>query len=261
MKLALAFPYRENPNRPDVVLLKSLRAWMEQDRADLIILVDGSRKKTNLPDINILNHIHIPYDGPFNLSFMRNVGARAAIEGDCELIHMMDSDIFPKKGYLNKVVDFMEEVDIVQPYVINSSKSISGFEKTSDKTYLDFINLVNAKKQSSRHSTSTILQRVSVVKELNGYDEAYEVWGGEDDDYCRRAQQAGFKISKYKEESLIHSWHIQDTKNKAKGAVGAHARNRMRYVATVKGKLPIKRMPDDWGLSVRPRPEVSVELK
>lgn len=247
-------PYRSSPARKEIVPKLAVKAWLEMTSPDILIFVDGSVEKIDLPKDKRILHIHVPYEGNFNLSFMRNVGMRKAIDLGYPYIQIMDSDIFPTSDkYFENCISLTNKADMLRPFVANSLHSIVDFESINDKVYSDFINLDMSIVKTKRFSYSTTFQKAEICKKLHGYDEKFQLWGAEDDDYLARVKQAKFKVLGLPNSLLVHSWHEPDTAIKAKKQTKHYQKNYDRWKQTLAGKLPIVRMPNDWGLHSKPR--------
>lgn len=248
-KIALVIPYRKTPNRDEAILHYCIKAWSKLN-PDEIILVDSSEKKV---EIDGVTHLYRPYKGKFNLSFMRNVGMRYALDNGFDYVQIMDNDIFPKYNtYFENCLKLMPDYDIVFPLVANSPKTIPSLD---NDPYKEFLNINLNEVKIKRYSYSTTFQKIQVPQKLHGYDEAFELWGAEDDDYRVRSRRQGFKSCRLPNEVLIHSWHHGDTAKKSR-KTKQYDRNVERFKKTTAGLLPDVRMPDDWGLHPEPRTNI-----
>lgn len=259
--LAVILTYRFNPNRNPNVAPLCAKAWASLNPG-AVYFVDGSLEKTTLPEMENLHMIHVPYEGNFNLSFMRNVGARAACDAGYKYIQIMDCDIFPSNPkFLEAALGYLrsQNKDSLRPLVINAPHEIQSFEKTFDSSYQDFLNFDHDKSPRKSYSYSIMLHKSSILYALNGFDEAYQVWGAEDDDFLLRLKRAGFMSSCLPGHKLIHSAHDNDTVRLAKDATDQYQKNLTRFRRAQAGEMPLKRMSDDWGLHPVPRPEASVK--
>jgi len=225
-------------------------------RVSAVILVDGSEEKLLVDEASQLHHLHVPYDGNFNLSFMRNIGVRKAADLGFEFVQIMDSDIFPENtAYIEACLSAMSKVDMVKPYVVNSPVAVTDVE------YDKFTKPNLAKCKRKVFSYSTMFMRISAPKKIHGWDEAYQIWGAEDDDFLVRASRTGFRSGNMKSPLLVHSHHLSDTCNKAKKETDQYDKNFARFKKTRAGLLPNIRMPDDWGLHLKPRTSVMLRFK
>lgn len=255
MKIAVVIPFRKNPNRSDEVPKLCVEAWLKEPLISSVIFVDGSTEKLELNHDNLI-HLHVPYDGNFNLSFMRNVGVRHAVDNGFQFVQIMDSDIFPQDGnYVAKCLDLMDRVDMLRPYVVNSPVAVTDVERES------FLKPNLAKCKRKVFSYSTMFMKTAVPKRIHGWDEAYQIWGAEDDDFLVRASRSGYRVGNIKAPMLIHSHHESDTCKKAKQETDQYQKNYDRFKKTRAGLLPNIRMPDNWGLHHKPRTSVMLRFK
>jgi hypothetical protein len=257
-RVAVIIPFRVNPNREDRVPRLCVKAWASEPLVDAVIFVDGSPKPLELEPSGKVIQIHVPYDGNFNLPFMRNVGVRRASDEGFIFVQIMDSDIFPPESseYFKMSLREMQRVDMLKPFVINSYRSVPDFATNEDEGYRDFLKPDVRKCKRKVFSYSTMFMKVAVPRKIHGWDEAYEVWGAEDDDFLVRASRAGFRNVNLNRPALIHSHHTKDTCDLAKKQTDQYQKNYNRFKTTVAGKLPQLRMPKDWGLCKIPRPTI-----
>lgn len=62
--------------------------------------------------------------------------------------------------------------------------------------------------KSNEEATGMTLFNSEVLKTINGYDEFYHGWGGEDTDVHSRLKNAGYRVSFFTESILmLHQWH------------------------------------------------------
>ena len=65
--------------------------------------------------------------------------------------------------------------------------------------------------KSNEEATGMTLFPSEVIKSINGYDEFYHGWGGEDTDVHERLKNAGCQVTFHNESVLIlHQWHPKD---------------------------------------------------
>lgn len=249
-RIAVVMPFRRNPNRGDRVAQLCVASWLNDPLVDALILVDGSAEPLETSASEKMIHIHCPYDGDFNLSFMRNVGVRRACDDGFFFVQIMDTDIFPQSSkYLQNCIKKISSVDMIRPYVVNSDQSAEDFEEDS---FAEFLNPNLETLKIKRHSYSTMFMRVKVPLRINGWDQEYKIWGAEDDDFLARATKSGFKAGTLTDPCLIHSHHNKDTADLAKNKTDQYNKNLKRFQKTMRGELPIKRGSDNWGLELHP---------
>jgi GT2 family glycosyltransferase len=262
-EIALVIPFRSNPNREDRVLRRCLRAWAAQaHRPAVIVLADGSPQPVETEDSENLVHLHVPYAGPFNAGFLRNVGLRRAVDLGFAYVQLMDADLFPASPhYLTACLQLIRHFDLILPYAADVPVPVPDFTSPADAAYRSFVAAARSDPAPGERrffSYALLFMRAVVPRALHGFDEAYQVWGGEDDDYLVRALQAGFRASRLHAGALVHARHVQDTVIEAKLGTGHYRANLERLARAKAGLLPLRRMPADWGLAPQPRPVLSV---
>ena len=253
--ISVVIPYKHNTNRPEDTLRLCIKSWLEQEKKpDYVIVADGSLTPIDLTSFGEhVIHKHVPFKGDFNLSFLRNVGIRAAIDAGSEHVQIMDNDIFPQsKDHLAICLDLMKATDIVMPFVANSETRVPLFESTGDKSYIDFVNQELKKIKVQRFSYSTMFLKLSVPIATNGFCELFEKWGGEDDAFIHMALRMGFKAKKMKSPLLMHSYHEQDTQKSAKSG-DSYQRNLDLLRKVRSGKITPHDLNTDWGMKESPR--------
>jgi GT2 family glycosyltransferase len=256
-RICVVIPYKYNPNRRERVARLCVKAWAEEPMVDHVFVVDASPKMVlDLHKSEKVTKIMVPYEGNFNLPFLRNVGVRKAVDQGYLYAQIMDSDIFPQsQDYLKKCLRSMQRVQMVRPFVVNSPSAVPNFETTSELEYQKFLKPDLSKCNRKVFSYSTMFMNLQVPRKIHGWDEAYEVWGAEDDDFLVRASRAGFRVTNLDGPMLVHSHHESDTCDLAKKKSDQYQKNYNRFRMTVAGKLPQIRMPHDWGLCKKPRPQ------
>ncbi|MCZ2845802.1 MAG: galactosyltransferase-related protein, partial [Candidatus Bathyarchaeota archaeon] len=119
-----------------------------------------------------------------------------------------------EKGYC-----FVADVDMIfHPGFVESLKNLAapkkavyfqvGFlEKKENLDQKDFKDFKNYRKSTSEVTGMTLFP-VSCLKEINGFDEFYHLWGAEDTDVHVRLKNAGYELRYYDSEILLlHQWH------------------------------------------------------
>ena len=81
---------------------------------------------------------------------------------------------------------------------------LNASESKRDVAFKDYI--INFK--SNEEATGMTLFDTEVLKSINGFDEFYNGWGGEDTDVHVRLKNAGYKVDFYTQNILmLHQWH------------------------------------------------------
>lgn len=240
-KTVVLIPYRAAKGRDPRVLLRSLEAWGQQTQT---VLIDGSLEPIEVP-AGIVS-IHCPYEGPFNLSFHRNVGIRWAEKEGFEYVHTMDGDIFPPDKYLDFALRYLQQcqADILEPYVVNSNDEVPD----STEEYSAFLKPDLSQLKTKRHSYSCVLMRTEVPLKIKGYLENFQHYGCEDDEFKLRANRAGFCSIQIPGLPLVHSYHKRDDRK------GDYYKRNFQLLKEIRAGRKID-IPDDWGRKNKPRPE------
>jgi GT2 family glycosyltransferase len=111
--------------------------------------------------------------------------------------------------------------DIDMIYHPNFVETLHNLKENQEAIYFQvgFLNKAESKKnipfedylikfKSNQEATGMTLFNTNVLKEINGYDEFYNGWGGEDTDVHVRLKNAGFQVNFYNEKILmLHQWH------------------------------------------------------
>lgn len=86
-----------------------------------------------------------------------------------------------------------------------------GFLKEAESKISKEFDAYNINFKSNEEATGMTLFPSEVIKSINGYDEFYHGWGGEDTDVHERLKNAGCKVTFHNESVLmLHQWHPKD---------------------------------------------------
>lgn len=259
--VAIIIGYRHAPARDPAVVTRCAAAWLACPEVARCYVVDGSATPVPLFADRRLRRVSVPYDGPFNLPFLRNVGARRAIDDGFRFAQIMDADIFPSAPtYLGRCLAAIADGHLLMPRVIDAPVAAPpiapGADPWGDPAFCRFLASLDGAGRDVL-SYSTVFLDLAVPQRLRGWDERYQVWGAEDDDFLWRARAAGFVDRALPEPPLIHAWHPPHSEQQAKQQTAHYARNLHRFRSAQLGLLPLVRMPADWGRWGHPRPRVS----
>lgn len=104
---------------------------------------------------------------------------------------------------------------------------------------------------SSNEATGMTLFKTENLKSINGFDEFYHGWGGEDTDVHARFQNAGFRIQFYDERIMVlHQWHPKAyrSKDSTKPFHSNLERINQRYLAlTRQTNRTLVNLDSEWG--------------
>jgi GT2 family glycosyltransferase len=153
-----------------------------------------------------------------NLGFPKavNQGIKAAT-GD--IIIILNNDVFVTPNWADHLAEHLQKVDLVGPVTNN----VSGPQKIEDKKFFDEAERVNFSRQRhiKNRGVLTPFHRLvffcvafkrSVIDRIGLLDEQFTPGNFEDDDYCLRAVEAGFKLA-YAEDVFVQ--HLGSVTHKA----------------------------------------------
>lgn len=220
-------------NRPDALRLTLLSAFAQTRLPDEIIIGDdGSGKPTRLLYEEMckispvpLHHVWHPDEG-FRLAMMRNKSVAAAT-GD--YIVEVDGDVILHPHFIEDHLKFARPGYYLKGGRANIGKELTeelcregrlrplkfwtrGYEsKAENALRLPWLARWLAPRYR-RHRETALGCNMSFFRSdfiaINGYDEFYEGWGGEDGDFGRRLQRYGLKKRHLKFAGLLfHLWH------------------------------------------------------
>lgn len=188
-------------------------------------------------------YCHRHRSGPYNRSYNINVGVRNLIRS--RMFFISDIDIIYPRDHIQKHIDLEGKYPLVFSHVVRLEKGLwsSDYEK-----------LKQHKKGPEVPIGGICFCRRMTFINLNGYDELYEGWGGEDDDFRVRMSYFGDVITpkERKVSTVFHLWHEPYIKDQSvqfgfrdKNAATFFQRERLYK----EGKLdPSKVNPNGWGL-------------
>lgn len=220
-------------NRPDALRLCLLSA-IEQScpPTEIIVGDDGSdietekviaqlREITNLPIIHVWQE-----DNGFRLAKMRN---KCVAISKGEYIIECDGDVILHKHFVRDHLSFASHGHYLKGGRTNLGKTLtSRLCLKKEKTHINFFTPgIEAKRENSlhfpkfahliaphyrKHKEYALGCNMSFFKEdflaINGFDEFYEGWGGEDGDFGRRLQRYGLSKLHLKFAGIVfHLWH------------------------------------------------------
>lgn len=201
--LSIIFPYRD---RKPENLKNSLESLKDQTNLNFkVFLVDYGSKPEIASEISELcdQYSFVEY---------RYCHTQFQLWNKSRAINSVVRDL--EKGYC-----FVADVDMIfHPGFVESLKNLAspkkaiyfqvGFlEKKENLDQKDFKDFKNYRK-STAEVTGMTLFPVSCLKELNGFDEFYHLWGAEDTDVHVRLKNAGYELLYYNSEVwLLHQWH------------------------------------------------------
>lgn len=220
-------------NRPDALRLCLLSAIGQSCLpSEIIIGDDGSKDETEniVAEIQAISPIPIVHvwqeDNGFRLAKMRN---KCVAVSESEYIIECDGDVILHHHFVRDHVSMAKRGHYLKGGRTNLGKSLTyKLCAIGEKANINFFtNGIEAKRENSlylpviarilapyyrRHKESALGCNMSFFKSdyiaLNGYDEYYEGWDGEDGDFGRRMQRYGLKKLHLKFAGIVfHLWH------------------------------------------------------
>lgn len=189
---------------------------------EIIIIDNGSEPMVTYDDIDSLVGDKLIIRNKKNLGFPAgcNIGVKVA-EGD--LICLLNNDTVVTPDWLQHLKYFIEtdQLDVVGPV----TNYISGVQQISAPTYQDEQEMMDAAQaiyaqnaQQYRRLYRVVgfcmLMKQEVWNDVGGFDEVFGIGNFEDDDFCLRAIQKGYRLG-YALDTFIHHFgsvsHDHDT--------------------------------------------------
>ena len=206
---------------------------------ELIVVDNGStddsvkRIKAQFSDITLIEAVkNLGYTGG------NNAGIKYAIDNKAEYILIVNNDTeVVNLTFLQEMVDKMEEkplIGIMGPKVLNPGGHVQDtilFAPTLLNCVKESLGLRLGTKKPKDYSIPQQVEAVSgvcwlirrkVIEDIGLLDEDYFMYA-EEQDYCYRAQKAGWKIMYYPVESIMHYKESDDKNNE---------RNYRQYIYT-----------------------------
>ena len=220
-------------NRPDALNLCVMSAISQSIAPDEIIigddgstsetrkLIDSLRKTTEIPVIHVWQE-----DKGFRLAMMRNKSV-AASTGD--YIIEIDGDVILHRHFISDHVKLAKRGCYLKGGRTNLGKQLT--EKLCKSGKLKNIGIFSRGIESKAENSLHLLPVARLIapyyrrnketalgcnmsffrddfERINGYDEFFEGWGGEDGDFGRRLQRSGLKKLQLKFAGIVyHLWH------------------------------------------------------
>ena len=209
MKFSIVVAFKNRDQKRVQFFLDSLK-WQTENDFQLIFINQGSDDNVTtwlellLPNYHFVKYIHNFTQGYlFNKSNALNIGINAA-EG--KYIVIADIDIVFPPDYFKKISDHLIQGSFIthKAYYLPETFQLKDVESLfladfSSGCIEKFIGLCVATKESFLN--------------INGYDEYFLTWGGEDDDIINRLELDGGKRIQFSADSMniYHQWHIGNT--------------------------------------------------
>jgi len=167
------------------------------DDYEIIIIDNGSDPAFEAPFGEFMEITVIRNDENKGFSVAANQGIRAA-KGD--VICLFNNDIFVTPGWAYRLIDWLDEYDIVAPM----TNEVAGIQKTVINTYQNLDELNEASEEFSveyeglsqevNWAIVSMFIKRNIFDDIGYLDESLWPSCGEDIDFCLRARKAGYRI-------------------------------------------------------------------
>lgn len=177
-----------NNSEYTINLLHSIRDCTEDYK---IILVDNGSDVTELKAtvIELQKHPHVLYKNPTNLGFIKgtNLGIAASTS---DVIVLQNNDTIVEPGWLDKMLLSLEdpEVGLVGPTTVTAA-SWQNRENLPKEFFF-----YPSKEIKGMLAFFCVAIKREVITKIGYLSEEFGLGFGDDDDYCERAKNAGYKL-------------------------------------------------------------------
>lgn len=222
-----------------------------------VIISDYGSKEVDItpiidefPNLN-LRIIRTDVDGFWNRSASLNAGHKTS---KAKFVMATDSDmLFEPKFFKMLKPKINEEYFVIHRLIYETNKSWETeviYEAVADSSFWDtkiFKKFCPAGMRTSGGGACQIVSR-KVFFELGGYDEVFQVWGGEDSDMEYRAKTyAKLGICDCSYTRFVHMWHPPGSRgNNSPQIAKIKLANTKRYKLSIKNHLPLIRNDGPW---------------
>jgi hypothetical protein len=169
--------------------LKTLTSFIQKNKIDCNFTVfDFSQEK------KIQESVHLPYDvTKYDRSKKMNIALKYIKETENpDIVCQFDSDIFITNDNFFNFLDLLKNIKNNQFFIANvldiqkDSMQFVNFEKNIAE-----VNKVNVKNRTITGLGAFFMCHLENLIDVGGFDERFEVWGGEDDDLADRLMRRG----------------------------------------------------------------------
>jgi len=239
--LAYILPIRNYPAAAMRRCIESIRRQAPDATTVDILLADFGSSPSNAADAKTLaeacgaRHVWFDEKGPWNRSRAINLGVRATT---APVIVTSDADLVFASNFTQTVLGLAQRagaefyahapmMDLPQSLTIDL-----------DDYDADYGRLLGVAKERVWSRGNVIFSR-ALFERMRGWEEAYTIWGCEDNDFFDRASRSGAPVFDLKgTTSYLHHWHASNKRGKE--AAAQVARNQLMFWPVEK-KIPVRR--------------------
>jgi FkbM family methyltransferase len=238
--LAFVLPIRNYPAEAMRRCIESIRRQAGPDVAD-IVLADFGSSPEHADAVRALaadcNARHVWFDerGPWNRSRAINLGVRAT---NAPILVTSDADLVFATNFTQTVLETAKKSGVafyahapMMDLLPNLTVDLNDYDADYDR-------LLAVAKERIWSRGNVIFSR-ALFDYMRGWEEAYTIWGCEDNDFFDRATRSGARVFDLKGmTSYLHHWHPSNKRGREAGA--QVARNQLMFWPLEK-KIPVRR--------------------
>jgi len=208
------FRYCNNESR-----LKNLRIFKEHYKKyyNHFVIVEQDKVSAAIPEVqsdNDIKYIFAYNAGEFNRSWGLNIGAMQFID-DVKIRNILFCDI---DVILNDNAIYESEISIKTDGFVNPYSYIKHLNEDSTKFFEEkkFTINIGGGVTTPSFAGGALLMSKEVFKEVNGWDEVYRGWGGEDNALAYLLLRRYKTFTTIKNGKAVHLFHNSDFPNQIK---------------------------------------------
>jgi len=238
--LAFILPIRNYPAEAMRRCIESIRRQASAEIADIVLADFGSAPDhaaaaRALAEACNARHVWFDEKGPWNRSRAINLGVRATT---APIIVTTDADLVFATNFTTTILDVAKKADgafyahaPMMDLPANLSVDLNDYDADYDR-------LLTVAKERVWSKGNVIFSR-ALFEQMRGWEEAYIIWGCEDNDFFDRATRSGAHVFDLTGiTSYLHHWHPSNKRGREAGA--QVARNQLMFWPVEK-KIPVRR--------------------
>ena len=187
-----------NNSEYTVNLLHSIKDCTNNYR---IILIDNGSEQHEFDNVmkELINHDHFIIRNPVNLGFIKGVNQGIA-SSTADFIVLQNNDTIVEPKWLDKMMECFDDpsVGLVGPTTITAKSW-----QNRDNLPNDFF-LSPTREIGGMLAFFSVVIKRDVITKIGYLSEEFGLGFGDDDDYCERAKNAGFKLILRTDVTVLH---------------------------------------------------------